>query len=259
MTASPLRFTYIGGPTALIEFGGLRLVTDPTFDVAGTDYTTPAYTLHKTQSPAIAPTAIGSIDAVLLSHDHHFDNLDHAGRASLAAARVVGTTKAGAERLGGNAIGLEAWETTELKSADGATLTVTATPARHGPPNGDRGPCIGFVLQSSVTTHPVIYVSGDTVWYEGVADVGKRFEIDIAVLNLGAAQVAVAGPHALTFTADDAVTLARAWPHTTILPLHYEGWTHFTEGAREVKAAFDAANMPDRVIWPLPGKALPLG
>ena len=254
-----LRFTYIGGPTALIELASLRLVTDPTFDAAGTDYPTPVYTLHKTQSPAMSAAALGSIDAVLLSHDHHFDNLDHAGRASLATARIVVTTKAGAERLGGNALGLESWETTELRSPDDTTLTITATPARHGPPNGDRGPCIGFVLHSSVTTDPVVYVSGDTVWYEGVAEVGVRFNIDVAVLNLGAAQVAVAGPHALTFTAADAVTLARAWPQTKILPLHYEGWTHFTEGAREVKAAFDAAGLPDRVLWPRLGEPVTLG
>lgn len=48
-----LRITYVAGPTALVEFGGLRLVTDPTFDPAGTESPTPAYTLHKTQSPAV--------------------------------------------------------------------------------------------------------------------------------------------------------------------------------------------------------------
>jgi L-ascorbate metabolism protein UlaG (beta-lactamase superfamily) len=36
-----VRITYIGGPTALIEFGGLRLLTDPTFDPAGSTYPTP--------------------------------------------------------------------------------------------------------------------------------------------------------------------------------------------------------------------------
>ena len=128
-----LRITYIGGPTALLEFGGLRLLTDPTLDPAGTDYPTPVYTLHKTQSPAINPAALGDIDLVLLSHDHHFDNLDHAGRASLVAARSVLTTKDGADRLGANAIGLAPWESTEFRSLGGGALSITATPARHGP------------------------------------------------------------------------------------------------------------------------------
>ena len=33
-----LRMTYIGGPTALLEIGGLRLLTDPTFDAAGAEF-----------------------------------------------------------------------------------------------------------------------------------------------------------------------------------------------------------------------------
>ena len=34
MTTTPVSVTYIGGPTALIEIGGVRLLTDPTFDPA---------------------------------------------------------------------------------------------------------------------------------------------------------------------------------------------------------------------------------
>jgi L-ascorbate metabolism protein UlaG (beta-lactamase superfamily) len=253
------RFTYIGGPTALIELAGFRFLTDPTLDPGGTDYPTPVYTLHKTQSPAITPESLGSIDVVLLSHDHHFDNLDHAGRASLASARSVLTTKAGAERLAGNAVGLAPWESKKLISSEGRELTVTATPARHGPENGDRGPCVGFVLQSSAAADPVTYVSGDTVWYDGVAEVGKRFDLDVAMLNLGAARVAVAGPHDLTFSAEDAVALARAWPKVTIIPLHYEGWTHFTQGWSEISAVFEAAGLSGRIRWPIAGQSTSLG
>ena len=256
---SDARFTYIGGPTALIELAGFRFLTDPTLDPGGTDYPTAVYTLHKTQSPAVAADALGAIDVVLLSHDHHFDNLDHAGRAVLSSASAVFTTQAGAERLGGNAVGFVPWESRKLRSSDGNELTVTATPARHGPADGDRGPVVGFVLQSGVADDPVTYVSGDTVWYDGVAEVGQRFDVDVAVLNVGAARVAVAGPHDLTFSADDAVTLARAWPRATIVPLHYEGWTHFTQGRAEVSAAFAAAGLSDRIRWPIPGERTTLG
>ena len=76
MNLPPPRITYIGGPTALIEVGPLRLLTDPTFDPAGTAYPTPAYALVKSQPPAVPVRALGRIDAVLLSHDHHADNLD---------------------------------------------------------------------------------------------------------------------------------------------------------------------------------------
>ena len=67
--------TLIGGPTALIELGGLRFLTDPTFDDPG-DYQLPHVTLQKTARPAILAEELGQIDAVLLSHDQHADNLD---------------------------------------------------------------------------------------------------------------------------------------------------------------------------------------
>ena len=43
---------------------------------------------------------VGAIDAVLLSHDQHSDNLDHSGRDFLKQAKRVLTTEAGAKRLG---------------------------------------------------------------------------------------------------------------------------------------------------------------
>jgi Beta-lactamase superfamily domain len=79
-----VKITYIGGPTALLEVGGLRLLTDPTFDPAGSEYGTAAYVLRKSQGPALGPESLGGVDAVLLSHDHHFDNLDTTGRGLLS-------------------------------------------------------------------------------------------------------------------------------------------------------------------------------
>src|SRR5215510_9259346 len=135
MPNNEVKLTYIGGPTLLIEYAGLRFLVDPTFDPAGTDYPTPVYTLHKTEDPAIQARDIGPVDAVLLSHDHHFDNLDNSGREFLKTAPQTLTTKVGAERLGGTAKGLEAWDTTTVgKGSD--SITLTATPARHGPPDG---------------------------------------------------------------------------------------------------------------------------
>src|ERR1700676_2935243 len=144
---SPLRITLIGGPTALIEVGGFRLLTDPTFDAPG-EYRLPHVTLKKTSRPALAASELGAVDAVLLSHDQHSDNLDNSGRAFLTEADRVLTTVAGAKRLGGRSEGLTPGEARTLSSPDGASLQVTATPARHGPAGIEplSGDVIGFVL-----------------------------------------------------------------------------------------------------------------
>ena len=249
--------TYLGGPTALIELAGLRFLTDPTFDPAGTTYPTPAYTLRKTQAPAWSVEEVGRVDAVLLSHDHHFDNLDRLGRALLDDVPVVYTTRAAAERLGRRAVGLAPWESVEVATALGAPIVLTATPARHGPAGGDRGPVIGFLLQWPRDAAG-LYVSGDTVRFDGVDEVGRRFRVSTALLHMGAAKVAVAGPAPLTFTAEEAAALGAAWLATTIVPLHFEGWEHFTEGRREVEAAFAASGRAAQLAWLQPGQHLVL-
>ena len=79
---SKVNVTYLGGPTVILEIDGLRLITDPTLDAAGEMFMIndkPGY--WKTEGPAT--TDVGHIDAVLLSHDQHGDNLDHAGRELL--------------------------------------------------------------------------------------------------------------------------------------------------------------------------------
>ena len=100
MNNSTVKLTLIGGPTILIETGGLRLLTDPTFDPPGS-YQSGSITLQKTIGPALSVAELGRIDAVLLSHDQHADNLDTAGRALLTDIPTVLTTRIGAQRLGG--------------------------------------------------------------------------------------------------------------------------------------------------------------
>jgi L-ascorbate metabolism protein UlaG (beta-lactamase superfamily) len=52
MSSSRLQVTYIGGPTALLELGGLRLLTDPTFDPAGSEYRAPGGWAHFSETRA---------------------------------------------------------------------------------------------------------------------------------------------------------------------------------------------------------------
>jgi|KBSSwiS6_1023812.scaffolds.fasta_scaffold19757_2 L-ascorbate metabolism protein UlaG (beta-lactamase superfamily) len=248
-----LTVTYVGGPTALLEIGGLRLLTDPTFDPAGTQYQTAAYALRKTRGPAIAAKDIGGVDVVLLSHDHHFDNLDHAGRRALSLASSVVTTVAGAARLKQDAIGLVPWQSCEVLTRDGRVLRITATPARHGPDGGDRGPVIGFIVAFADERRPVVYISGDTVWYDGIAEVSRRFDPAVVLLFAGAACVPEVGPAPLTLTATDAVAAAHAFARATIVPMHFDGWAHFTETRAQIQQAFDAAGLSGRLHWAPPG------
>jgi L-ascorbate metabolism protein UlaG (beta-lactamase superfamily) len=239
-----VRLTHIGGPTVLIEVGGWRLLTDPTFDPAGHDYKFGWGTgSRKLAGPAIAAAELGQIDAVLLSHDHHDDNLDPAGRALLPSAGSVITTAAGAKRLGGNARGLEPWATTKLEAAGRPTIEIVATPCRHGPPLSRPivGDVVGFALRWDGQEHGSLWISGDTVLYDGVREVADRLQVGTALLHLGGVRFPISGPLHYTLTAAQAVELGGLIrPHTTI-PIHYEGWKHFREGRDAIEREFATA------------------
>ncbi len=251
-----LRMTYVGGPTALLRWGTVRLLTDPTFDPRGTEYRVGSYALRKTAGPAVSPDSLGRIDAVLLSHDHHFDNLDRAGRALLGTVGTVLTTQAGAERLGGNAIGLPPWANINLPAPDGRALRVTATPARHGPAEFDRGPVAGFVLAYEDAPDVAVYVSGDTVWYDGIAEIARCYPVKAAVLFMGAARVPAVGPWHLTMTVEEGIEAARAFADAAIVPLHCEGWEHYTESREEILRAFAKAGLKSRLVLGEPGREI---
>jgi L-ascorbate metabolism protein UlaG (beta-lactamase superfamily) len=249
MPEHQLTVTYVGGPTALLELDGVRLLTDPTFDAPGGEYTTGPVTLRKTRGPALEPEQLGPIDAVLLSHDHHFDNLDRAGREVLPLARQVLTTVDGAARLGDNAAGLSNWQTVQVAGLE-TSLLVTGTPGRHGPQGMDRGPVTGFVIETPEAKAGAVYVSGDTVWYEGVAAVARRFDVRVAILFMGAARVAAVGPDHLTMTASEAVEAARTFSKAVVVPLHFEDWAHFSEPPDEIRRVFNDAGLAERLCWP---------
>ncbi len=240
-----IRLTHIGGPTALIEIGQLRILTDPTFELAGYQYGAGSQVVSKTTSPAILPGALGPVDAILLSHDQHGDNLDPAGHAYLSQGKQLLTTLAAAQHLGGNARGMTTWETITLAGVDDQEVRVTATPARHGSEEIKEatGNVTGWMLEWEGQRRGALYISGDTVLFEGLEEIARRYQVGVALPHFGAARAQRFGPTNLTFTGAEGERFARMLGEATIVPIHYEGWTHLTEGRDEIEQAFMAAGL----------------
>ncbi|MEU9829587.1 MBL fold metallo-hydrolase [Micromonospora chersina] len=261
MRTPAVTVTVLGGPTVLLEVAGVRLLTDPTFDPAGTRYPLPGGALTKRRGPALPAAALGAVDAVLLSHDQHPDNLDRAGRALLADAPAVLTTPAAAGRLGGAAVGLPPG----AHAAVAGRVTVTATRAAHGPgPLGAAlGEVTGFLIRpfapaptaGPAPAHPpAVWVSGDTVDPATAAEVAAGAPVGLAVLHAGAARLAPFGPATLSFTAEQAVRAARLLGDCPVVVVHDDGWSHFTEGPADVSAAFTRHGLAHRLLTPTPGR-----
>jgi L-ascorbate metabolism protein UlaG (beta-lactamase superfamily) len=253
-----IRLTHIGTATLLLEIGSLRLLTDPVFDPAGGHYFF-GYGTHsiKLTDPAIRSEELGKIDAVLLSHDHHEDNLDRAGRALLPHVGKVITTSAGAKRLKGNAIGLRAWQSTTVE-LDNTKITITAAPAHHGTLGSHLivGETTGFILEWTGQKHGALYISGDTVWFKGLREIGQRFRIGTAILHIGGARFPILGPVRFTLNAREAVHLVHTLEPRMVIPIHYEGWKHFQETGAAAAKVFEASDIKDKIRWLPLGKAV---
>jgi L-ascorbate metabolism protein UlaG (beta-lactamase superfamily) len=254
-----MRITRIGGPTALIEWAGWRILTDPTFDAPGRTYSFGLGTSsRKTTGPALSLAQVGHVDAVLLSHHQHADNLDDAGRTALESASTLVTTVAGAKAvMHADARGLKAGSSTRLTSPDRPSITITATPCRHGPPLTKPivGPATGFALHLEGATRPGLWMTGDTVLYGGLRRAAAGLRPEVMLVHVGAVKFPISGPLAYTMDAAAAVELIELAAPDVVVPVHVEGWSHFSEQEAAATKVFEAApaSVRDRIRW------LPLG
>jgi L-ascorbate metabolism protein UlaG (beta-lactamase superfamily) len=283
--ASRLRLTHLGTATVLVEIGPFRLLTDPAFDPAGTRYTfAPGARSVKLTETATRFDQQGALDAVLLTHDMHADNLDRRGRELLRrddVARVI-TTVQGARRLGrklraekdgrpklrgGLGIaakldGLAPWEHRELDK-DGKRLRIVATPCQHGPTGAPKvRQAIGFAIFGDDL--PCVFVSGDTIWFDELEGLGERLRelgvppVDVAIIHAGGVRfpkVAFFGKKRFTFDGAEALKLAKEVDPRFVLPVHYGDWEHFRESKDALAAGFASdPGIQQRVVWPKPGE-----
>jgi L-ascorbate metabolism protein UlaG (beta-lactamase superfamily) len=205
-----VKITLIGGPAALIEVGGFRLLIDPAS--GGND---------QAQQHL---NSLANIDALLLSHDRQASDVGRASRAMLAHAAWVLTTVAGATLLGAAAEGLDPWESRELYKPDGSAIRITATPAREGLAGIEpfAVDAIGFVITSPTDAFRPVYITGETTWYDGVAEVQRRFQPRLALL--------LAGDEAQPFCAvGDGAKASQTTSPPIMSPSHPNSWAYLPQ------------------------------
>jgi L-ascorbate metabolism protein UlaG (beta-lactamase superfamily) len=256
---STLSITHIGTATAILDINGVILLTDPFFSPAGTEFKGSSGVVLKTSdNPALGLADLPPIDAVLLSHEDHPDNLDPLGR-QLLDGRLVFTTMDGAKKLAPRpgVRGMKPWDTLSV-NIGGKPFQVTATPCQHLP----GGECTGFVLTSldfgvDVDGLPnAIYFSGDTVYFEELNQIASKFHVVAAICNLGDAHVPLPdGPMQITMDGKQAARLLRELKADVLVPMHYESWGHFTQNGEALAKAFKEEGINDKICWLIPGVA----
>ncbi|KAL2136171.1 hypothetical protein VTI74DRAFT_5224 [Chaetomium olivicolor] len=253
--SAPLALTHIGTATAIIHLDGVNILTDPFFSPAHTEWDMGIVILKNTDNPALAVDDLPPIDAVLLSHEDHPDNLDELGRKTLEGRQVL-TTVDGAKKLAPNpgVRAIRPWETLALQIGP-ANFEVTGTPCEHLP----GGEVTGFILTSpsfgTTDGKPnAIYFSGDTIYLSELVKMRERFHISLALINTGNAVAPLpTGPLKITMDGADAARLFKEIGADVLVPMHFESWAHFTEKREELLQAFEREGVMDKVLWLQPG------
>jgi L-ascorbate metabolism protein UlaG (beta-lactamase superfamily) len=135
-----------------------------------------------------------------------------------------------------------------LRGEGGAAVQVTGVPARHGPEGSEHlvGEVTGFVLSGSGL--PTVYVSGDNASLDLVRAIAERLgPFDGALLSAGAAQTALVEGAVLTLTSELAAEAVWILGSPQTVPLHFEGWAHYTQGRDALRQAFERAGLSRRL------------
>ncbi|MHC5557876.1 MBL fold metallo-hydrolase [Kocuria sp. U4B] len=254
-----LDVTVVGGPTTVFTLGGLTFMTDPTFDTPRA-YPAPegAPVLTKTTAPGLSPEQLPHPDVVLLSHDEHADNFDETGRELASRVDTVLCTPEADSRVPW-ITGLGTWQTVDVTGSEGQVVHITGVPALHGPAGCEpvTGTVTGFVLHGQDL--PTVYVSGDNASVELVEQIAARFpDIDLAILFAGGVRFgeAMFDNAEITLTGKTAAQAAAILSGAQIVPAHVEGWAHFREDIEDVRTAFAAAGLSDRLHVAAPGQTI---
>ena len=272
---SNFTITHITTATAILNIDGINFLTDPFFGpIEGSGYdSTPVWEktdlkkygmdsipppphLINIQGPALQLNELPPIDAVLLSHEDHLDNLDPEGRKLLDGRKVFTTVEGSVElqpRPG--VVGLRPWQTVK-SMIGGKEFKITGTPCKHF----TDGEVTGFILETdSFGVHAsgkqnAIWFSGDTVYIDELRNIGQKWHITAAVLNLGNATFELpTGPIKITMDGKDAVQVSRDIGADVMVPMHFESWEHFKEGRKDLEKIFTDAGFADKVCWTTPG------
>lgn len=235
-TSAVTSVTLIRNATVLATVGETTFLVDPLFAEQGA---LPPIedTPNDRANPLVPiPDIDLSYDAVIVTHRHP-DHFDEAATAALDSDIPLFCQPAEAEAFVEEGF-TDVRPVDETASFDGITLR--RTPGRHG--HGDlaeqMGPVSGFVLDGETT----LYLAGDTVWYNRVAETLDRYEPDMVVLNGGEARFNRGEP--ITMGVDDIVAVREA-TDAAVAVVHMEAINHCLLSRAELRAETENVIVPE--------------
>ena len=245
---------FIGNATVLIRFGGLTILTDPTF-IHRHEQVSIGYGMHSTRlvDPAMEIADLPPLDLIVLSH-FHGDHFDQVAERDLDKSIPVVTNAQAAKELLQRGFRypkpIDTWSFVSVEKGD-MRLRITAMPGRHGPPLSDL--IMPEVMGSLLEFEPPgaapfrIYITGDTLFFDRLRDIPRRHrDIDLALVHLGGTRVMGI---LVTMDGKQGVELIKLVRPRRVIPIHFNDYDVFTSPLADFQTEVAEAGLEDRVQY----------
>ncbi|QDS67516.1 hypothetical protein FKW77_001735 [Venturia effusa] len=280
---------FVGTATTILEWAGIRLMTDPNFLHAGDHvHLGPGVTSTRRTNPALDLHDLPRIDMVLLSH-YHADHFDEMVEASLRRDLPIVTTPHAKECLVDKkeegekfsaVTDLDFWESCLIYVEGGAldegkkaAIKVTGMPGKHVPPGPLNvmnellhavPPTNGWMLElghvqegrgdESFVNGYRIYISGDTLLVDELKQIPERYKgqnIDLMLIHLGGTTIPSPAVPLLmvTMDAEQGIKLVQLIQPDITIPIHYDDYEAFLSPLSDFKKAVDDAGLAEKVVY----------
>ncbi|CDO69637.1 hypothetical protein BN946_scf184851.g25 [Trametes cinnabarina] len=268
--------TFVGTATTLLEWRGLRIMTDPNFLHAGDHvHLGPGVTAQRLTNPSVSIDELPPIHLVLLSHYHedHFDKLvEDRLRRDLP---IISTPHAKHHLAEAQAkdepfvtvTALDTWQAADIHAvgaAGDANLKVIAMPGKHLPPgildmvNSALGagipPTNGWMVELLGEGGKTfrIYISGDTLMVDDLKSIPEKFpHVDLMLIHLGG--TSIPGPNLpllmVTMDADQGIQLVHLINPDVTIPIHYDDYDAFKSPLKDFQDLVTEAGLDKKVVY----------
>ncbi|KAI0367482.1 Metallo-hydrolase/oxidoreductase [Pilatotrama ljubarskyi] len=267
--------TFVGTATTLLEWRGLRIMTDPNFLHAGDHvHLGPGVAAQRLTNPSVPIDQLPPIHLILLSHYHedHFDKLveDRLRRdlpiITTPHAQHHLTTAQGKGEPFTAITALDTWQAAEIHAvgdAGEAKLKVIAMPGKHVPVGlaeavnnvlGAVPPTNGWMIELYAEGGRTfrIYISGDTLMVDDLKSIPEKFpHVDLMLIHLGG--TSIPGPNMpllmVTMDANQGIQLVHLINPDVTIPIHYDDYDVFKSPLKDFQDLVTQAGLGKKVVY----------
>lgn len=257
-----MKFRQIRSATVIVTMGGVKFLVDPWLAAKDSFPPIPGSPNPGLRCPVHElPVPLGEIldvDAAITTH-LHFDHFDEAAAAALPKSMPIFCQDAlDAETLRGYGFGDV--RILQTGGSDFRDVKLFKTGCYHATLGererlysavGMRGDACGVVFRHRDEAK-TLYLAGDTVWYDGVAEAIKEFSPDVIALNC--AEAAIEGFGRIIMGLEDISEVLKAAPNAVVIASHLDNVGHARLWRRDVREFAKRNKLGKRLLVPEDGE-----